>query len=473
MPDIPDVTIFLEQWYDWYQGYRIIQRSDGTQEQQVLEGERLHDVPPGLLPRTQEELESDEHSGSSSHLRAVESVFNTYLSTPRELETLDLPGENLNTLPNEREDTLDPEDTIFDLTSTPFRRQSSNTLIESFNTFLPEREQPISFIDPEHRTLNLPSTQAHLQEDHSSEPQPEGQIFHPSTGTSTRRIESLRSELQHLRTAIERIMSGLQELGGQIPDSQNAENAERNLDDIHYRLQDFEIPLRLTAAYRSEMVRFNGNNGHRPSMMAGDVLERPRRVRTGTTINNGAVRHHSPDAAMFDTTRRTDAGNRTDVRAQMANARRYLENERRLLDQSAVGRREHMGELMRAINGPSYADEWHHDTGVPPFSAGLPNSPWLGTMPIPVEAEAAGQRGLDRDDGRPAPKEAAEMMCNMECKICFTQVASIALLPCGELWDLRPCFCLYVADRVTDDFLFRTPRYVRMVRGNECAQPSG
>ena len=43
-----------------------------------------------------------------------------------------------------------------------------------------------------------------------------------------------------------------------------------------------------------------------------------------------------------------------------------------------------------------------------------------------------GPRGLDRDDGRPEPKEDAEMMVNMECKICFSQLASVAVLPCGE-----------------------------------------
>ncbi len=41
-------------------------------------------------------------------------------------------------------------------------------------------------------------------------------------------------------------------------------------------------------------------------------------------------------------------------------------------------------------------------------------------------------RGLDRDDGRPEPRSEEEMMVNMECKICFSQLATVAVLPCGE-----------------------------------------
>lgn len=47
-------------------------------------------------------------------------------------------------------------------------------------------------------------------------------------------------------------------------------------------------------------------------------------------------------------------------------------------------------------------------------------------------AEERGPRGLDRDDGRPEPRSEEEMMVNMECKICFSQLATVAVLPCGE-----------------------------------------
>lgn len=43
-------------------------------------------------------------------------------------------------------------------------------------------------------------------------------------------------------------------------------------------------------------------------------------------------------------------------------------------------------------------------------------------------------QGLDvEDDGRPAAKEEHELVFNMGCKVCYTQVADTACLPCGHL----------------------------------------
>ena len=41
-------------------------------------------------------------------------------------------------------------------------------------------------------------------------------------------------------------------------------------------------------------------------------------------------------------------------------------------------------------------------------------------------------KSLDKDDGRPEPVSEENMMVKMECKICFAQVATVALLPCGK-----------------------------------------
>lgn len=46
-----------------------------------------------------------------------------------------------------------------------------------------------------------------------------------------------------------------------------------------------------------------------------------------------------------------------------------------------------------------------------------------------VEEERA---GLDKNDGRPAPKSDEEMTVKSECKICYGQLATVAVLPCGE-----------------------------------------
>lgn len=50
-------------------------------------------------------------------------------------------------------------------------------------------------------------------------------------------------------------------------------------------------------------------------------------------------------------------------------------------------------------------------------------------VPMP---EASAAKTLDANDGRPDPVKDEDMIIKMECKICFSQVANIALLPCGK-----------------------------------------
>lgn len=55
-------------------------------------------------------------------------------------------------------------------------------------------------------------------------------------------------------------------------------------------------------------------------------------------------------------------------------------------------------------------------------------------------SEPDDERGLDaRDSGRPEPKADEELKVQMECKICYTQLAEIACLPCGHLVMCRWC----------------------------------
>ena len=89
-------------------------------------------------------------------------------------------------------------------------------------------------------------------------------------------------------------------------------------------------------------------------------------------------------------------------------------------------------------------------------------------------AEDQGPKGLDRDDGRPEPKEEGEMMVNFECKICFSQLASVAVLPCGEFLLQQQQLLVFLgclgglANVVEMD---RTLRDVQMVRGPDGAEP--
>lgn len=82
-----------------------------------------------------------------------------------------------------------------------------------------------------------------------------------------------------------------------------------------------------------------------------------------------------------------------------------------------------------------------------------------------VEEERA---GLDKNDGRPAPKTDEEMTVKSECKICYGQLATVAVLPCGkEALSHRCLVALLMRERS------RPLRYVRMVCDAEHTQPQG
>ncbi|PVI04398.1 hypothetical protein DM02DRAFT_556207 [Periconia macrospinosa] len=65
IPSIPDQTEFLERWFEFHQGYRIVNAADGTEIRIAVIGEPFHDVSPGLLPRTVEELRAGRPNDAS------------------------------------------------------------------------------------------------------------------------------------------------------------------------------------------------------------------------------------------------------------------------------------------------------------------------------------------------------------------------------------------------------------------------
>ncbi|KAH6625556.1 hypothetical protein C7974DRAFT_202877 [Boeremia exigua] len=56
IPEIPDQKGFLERWFEFHQGFRLATRPDGTEQRIAVMGEPLHEVSPGFLPRTLDQL---------------------------------------------------------------------------------------------------------------------------------------------------------------------------------------------------------------------------------------------------------------------------------------------------------------------------------------------------------------------------------------------------------------------------------
>jgi len=71
VPLIPDQTEFLERWFEFHQGYRIVKRPDGSESRRAVIGEPFAEVSPGFLPRTLDQL----RAGCENDERRAENRF--------------------------------------------------------------------------------------------------------------------------------------------------------------------------------------------------------------------------------------------------------------------------------------------------------------------------------------------------------------------------------------------------------------
>ncbi|KAF4548770.1 Hypothetical protein D9617_25g061000 [Elsinoe fawcettii] len=83
---------------------------------------------------------------------------------------------------------------------------------------------------------------------------------------------------------------------------------------------------------------------------------------------------------------------------------------------------------------------------VPPdFPLDPANHPFIRETPPAYRAthahphHAEEERGLDADKTRPDPKSDGDMTVKLDCKVCYTQAADTACLPCGHLVMCRWC----------------------------------
>lgn len=68
---MPDQTEFLERWFEFHQGYRIVRDAEGTDQRIAVIGEPFKDVSPGFLPRTLDQL----RGGIANDARRAENVI--------------------------------------------------------------------------------------------------------------------------------------------------------------------------------------------------------------------------------------------------------------------------------------------------------------------------------------------------------------------------------------------------------------
>ena len=65
IPHIPDQAEFLERWFEFHQGYRIVKHPGGTETRIAVIGEPFREVSPGFLPRTLDQLRAGRENDAS------------------------------------------------------------------------------------------------------------------------------------------------------------------------------------------------------------------------------------------------------------------------------------------------------------------------------------------------------------------------------------------------------------------------
>ena len=209
LPQIPDQTEFLEKWYDFHRGYRVIRKDDNSEERIAVLGEPFRDVSPGHLPRTLDELRAGRSRSEADQQQHV--------------QVQDVPRENGPSLDATLDQLLE-EATSEELTSEQTTTEQTTNGQTSTGQTITEQTIP-------EETHNQPTVA--LPEARENATRVAGQAMQAANSRNreyqNRRIAGLRRELQRMRSGIERVITGLRELGEFVPQPTEATGGLTNL----------------------------------------------------------------------------------------------------------------------------------------------------------------------------------------------------------------------------------------------------
>ncbi|KAK1821452.1 hypothetical protein LTR12_004176 [Friedmanniomyces endolithicus] len=201
VPGLPDQGEFLERWEECRRGWRVVVGEGGGEERvEFVLGEEWREVDPGCLPRTLEEV------------RAGRGAREVVARSVRVVEVREEVGAG-QTL----EDTLDEmfqeaegEDAAVRVPAQPGRANAR-----------PRRDGPAE------STLGVSLVRGG-RDAHAGRNNIHAQAMVPAVNRNRdyqlRRIAALRRELHRMRNGIERVMSGLLDLGEAVPEHAEATN---------------------------------------------------------------------------------------------------------------------------------------------------------------------------------------------------------------------------------------------------------
>ncbi|KAK5688610.1 hypothetical protein LTS10_000588 [Elasticomyces elasticus] len=199
IPEVPDQREFLEKWEEFHRGYRIAVKEDGSEDRIAVLGEDWREVDPGCLPRTLEEMRAGRAASEPVVQRQQVELAEEPTDPGQTLE------DTLDQMFHEAEDE-DPTANFLRPSQPPNARNRRE--INELSDFLDSGRgaQP----------PNVPHSPRNVH----------AQAMVPALSRNreyqARRIAALRRELHRMRNGIERVISGLRDLGEAVPEHSEA-----------------------------------------------------------------------------------------------------------------------------------------------------------------------------------------------------------------------------------------------------------
>lgn len=380
IPEDPDQTEFVQRWFEFHQGYRTVRREDRSEHRVAVVGEPLKDVTPGHLPRTLDELRNGITTSS-----AEQELRTNALRAPTQQIEISQPVQSL-------EDTLDDllEQAIAE------EEEQSATLNGSQEALIPE------------------NVDARLVQSNNAQPD-EHMAFQSGQATEVTR-RGLRRRERHM-AMLRRVFGTPEEIQSEEYVSPITSMFNRAWE-RHRRLQEL----------RRAQESLAGEHG-----TAWWALGEDRYLQRSPRSEGEAVQEaSSPEIHQHLATREGVADLNETAIGNMQRHREPAVPESEIAGSFSLAESGEGPDLQAQRPSEQHFEELHRGTV------------WMAARAAYLHRMIRSQpmfAGLDGDD-RPEPLTDEQMTVKLECKICLTQKADIACIPCGHL-----SMCNWCADQ--------------------------
>ncbi|KAL1605259.1 hypothetical protein SLS60_004803 [Paraconiothyrium brasiliense] len=378
IPHIPDQSEFLERWFEFHQGYRIVTQPDRSEARIAVIGEPFSDVSPGFLPRTVDQL----RAGRQNDASRPDNVFRRRRLTSEDERPAE-PQQSIEDALDNLLEGLSDDDEASELVAS-----------EAHNSDMPHRTSTSGLSRPLTRTeINLQRARDRLIRVFGSREDVQREDYESPLSTMYNRAEERYRQAEERRTTGDTTDPRTNNLND-LPRQERRELEEQMLWGV---LQD---------SRRSFLERYQEDNvrSYADSPSNTDSFNRRMEASNAAIAELDSSYRVVPDDS-------TSSSNTTSISSSSL---------RTSLDQITSD----LSRLQAATDAVANAR-----------IALVRRRPVRPLFTEPTQT-------LDQPD-RPPPLTDAQMTKKLDCQVCYSQIADIAVLPCGHM-----VMCQWCADIV-------------------------